>query len=82
MNAAEQHNKAAGEIVKMIVKDPLEAGGDYRSVLVLLESVIVGVVLMIIRLGGDEMTLDLLFEAVRKPLAELRLGKIETKGTA
>lgn len=39
---SELHNRLAGEIVKSIVMPPLEAGGDFKDVMVLLESVIAG----------------------------------------
>lgn len=78
----EIHNRVAGEIVKSIVKPPLEAGGDMTDVLIILESVILGVMLMAVKLGGDDKVLDLTFERVRERLAEQRLGKIETAGTA
>ena len=76
------HNRLAGEIVARIVKPPLEAGGQYTDVLVLLESVVLGVILMAVKLGGDEKVLDVFIEGVRKRLAEQRLGNIETTGSA
>jgi hypothetical protein len=78
----EAHNKAAGAIVKQIVRPTLEAGGEFTDVLVLLESVVVGVVLMAVKLGGDEIVLDKVIEGAKARLAEIRLGGIETKGTS
>lgn len=74
------HNRLAGQIVASIVKPPLEAGGQFTDVLVLLESVIVGVLLMGVKLGGDEIVFDSLMERVKGRLAELRLKDIKTEG--
>lgn len=79
---AELHNELAGQIVASIVKPPLETGGDMTDVLILLESVIMGVMLMTAKLGGDEILLDVVVERVKARLAEKRLGGIETAGRA
>lgn len=78
----EIHNEMAGKIVAQIVKPPLEAGGEFTDVLVLLESVILGVLLMAVKLGGDEKVLDLVVENVKRRLAEQRLTNINTAGNA
>ena len=78
----ELHNQIAGQIVASIVKPPIEAGGDYKDVLIVLESVIMGVMLVTARLGGDEIVLDTVVERVKERLAEKRLGDIETAGRA
>lgn len=78
----EIHNRIAGQIVASIVKPPLEAGGEFTDVLVVLESVIVGVVLMGVKLGGDDKVLDVVIERVRERLAKERLGKIDPAGRA
>lgn len=77
----EIHNRVAGEIVKAIIRPPLEAGGEFTDVLVILESVIVGVIFAGIKLGGDETVLDELVLHVKERLVGIRLGGIETKGT-
>lgn len=84
MNEAQHalHNRLAGQIVAAIVKPPLEAGGGEADILVLLESVILGVCLTIVKLGGDEIVLDAVMERVKGRLAEQRLGGIDTKGSA
>lgn len=74
------HNRLAGQIVASIVKPPLEAGGQFTDVLVLLESVIVGVLLVGVKLGGDEIVFDAVVERVKQRLAELRLKDIKTEG--
>ncbi|MBR1153129.1 hypothetical protein [Bradyrhizobium sp. JYMT SZCCT0428] len=49
MTPLEIHNAAVGEIVEQIVRPTLQAGGQMSDVMVLLESVVVGVVLAAIR---------------------------------
>lgn len=82
MTQHEIDNRIAGEIVKQIVKPPLEAGGEFTDVLVVLESVILGVMLMGVKLGGDEKVLDVLVERVKERLAEQRLGGLPPAGSA
>ena len=79
---SEIHNRLAGAIVVSIVKLPLMAGGSPTNVLALLESVVTGVLLALVNLGGDEKVLDLLTEGVRKRMAEIRLGRTEVGGNA
>jgi hypothetical protein len=74
------HNEVAGRIVKDIVAGTINAGGDNKNVMVLTESVLVGVALATIRLGGDEKVLDVMFEAAKARLAELRLKDLPTEG--
>lgn len=78
----EIHNRIVRDIVASIVKPPLTAGGQFTDVLIVLESVILGVVLMAVKLGGDDKVLDLVVERVKERLAEQRLGKIKTAGSA
>jgi len=79
---ADLHNRLAGEIVESIVRPPLEAGGEFTDVLVLLESVILGVVLVTVKLGGDEIVLDEVMKHVKERLAERRLGGLPPEGSA
>lgn len=76
------HNRLAGEIVAAIVKPTIEAGGDHAAVLVLLESVIAGTVVVLAKLGGDEVVLDVLVEGVKARIAELRLKDAPPHGSA
>ncbi len=76
------HNELAGQIVAQIVRGPIAAGGTTADVLVLAESVLVGVALATIKLGGDDKVLDVIFERARARLAELRLKDIPTAGSA
>lgn len=73
MTPAEIHNRDVGGIVKAIIKPTLEAGGEMTDVLVILESVIVGVLLFAVKIGGDEKVLDKLMEGVKERLAEQRV---------
>lgn len=78
----ESHNRLAQEIIQRIVIETLAAGGDYKSVLVVLESVVAGVVVAMARLGGDARVFDKLIEGVRIRMAELRLTDIDVGGHA
>lgn len=81
-NQVKLHNALAGQIVASIVRPPMEAGGSFEDVLILTESVILGVILTVVKLGGDEIVLDTVIERVKQRLAENRLKDIDTKGTA
>ncbi len=76
----ELHNRLAGQIVASIVRPPIEAGGAYTDVMILAESVLVGVALACIKLGGDNVVLDVMFERAKERLSEIRLGDIEPAG--
>lgn len=70
MDQAALHNQLAGNIVASIVKPPMQAGGSISDVLVLLESVVLGVALVAREYGFDERAIDSLAYAVKKRLAE------------
>jgi hypothetical protein len=82
MTPHEIHNRDAGSIVKQIVKPTLDAGGQMTDALVLLESIVVGVALVAIKLGGDEIVIDQVLAGAKLRLAEHRLGPIEPAGRA
>ncbi|GGF50875.1 hypothetical protein GCM10011611_66620 [Aliidongia dinghuensis] len=82
MKILEIHDQIAAEAIKQIVQPTMAAGGSVGDVLVLLESVVSGVLVVTIKLGGDEKVLDLLFQRVRLKMAQLRLGGISTAGEA
>jgi hypothetical protein len=80
------HNRDAAKIVNSIIRPTIKAGGQYSSVLVLLESVIFGVLLF-----GDKLkippelmdrTAERLFDGVRRRIAEERLSRREPEGNA
>lgn len=79
---AELHNRLAGEIVASIVRPVISAGGTPVQIMVLTESVLVGVAQACIRLGGDNKVLDIMVERARQRLAEIRLGNIDPAGRA
>lgn len=74
------HNKLAGQIAAEIIRPVITSGGDVADVMVLAESVMIGVALACIKLGGDEKVLDVMFERAKNRLAEIRLTDIETVG--
>lgn len=76
------HNDLAGKIIASIVKPVLDNGGQMTDVLILLESVVVGVSLVAIKFGGDEKVLDVVMERAKERLAAIRLGDVEPGGTA
>lgn len=78
----ELHNELAGKIVSDIVRPMILEGMTGTQALVLLESVIAGVCLAIVKLGGDEIILDKLMDGVKLRLAEIRLRNIEPWGSS
>lgn len=75
---SERHNRLAGLIVRMIVGGSV----DGPEALLLTESVLVGIALSTIKMGGDEAVLDLVFKHARERLAEARLRDAKTEGSA
>jgi hypothetical protein len=82
VDQSELHNRLAGPIVASIVRPVIEAGGNGVDILVLTESVVTGVFLAVVKLGGDEPVAETLLAGVKKRLTELRLCKTEPKGDA
>ncbi|MGO4722194.1 MULTISPECIES: hypothetical protein [unclassified Inquilinus] len=78
--AVEFHNRHAKQIVEQIVKEPIAAGGTMSDVMVLCESVLVGVVLGCFQLGSDVKVLDLIVGRVKERLAKVRLEDLEPEG--
>lgn len=75
MSQSELHNELAGKIAAAIVKPPLETGGGWPDVMVLLESVVLGVMLYghtKFENFDDNVALDLLRNGVKHRLAEQR----------
>lgn len=79
---AKVHNRIAPKAVEMIVAEPLLAGGGPTDVMVVLETVIVGVCEAVVRLGGDYKVLDVVIAGARQRLAEIRLLPIKPAGSA
>ncbi|HEX4614746.1 MAG TPA: hypothetical protein VGJ81_12950 [Thermoanaerobaculia bacterium] len=78
--AAELHNRLAKQIVDQIVKEPIASGGTMSDVMMLCESVLVGVVLGCLPLGHDVKVLDLIVGRVKERLARVRLEDLDAKG--
>lgn len=76
------HNENVGKIVRSIVSPIILSRGTTTDIMVLTESILVGIALACIKLGGDEIVLDVMFEAAKGRLAEIRLKDIETRGDA
>jgi hypothetical protein len=68
------------QIVDQIVKEPIAAGGTMSDVMMLCESVLVGVVLGCLPLGHDVKVLDLIVGRVKERLARVRLEDLDAKG--
>jgi len=78
--ATELHNRLAKEIVARIVSEPLAAGGTIVDVVVLCESVLVGVLIECFQRGGDATVLDAIIVRTKERLAKVRLSDLEPKG--
>lgn len=79
-----RHNRVSAKMIHCLAgvlkgRDPVEARID---ALIIGESVIVGIALICIRLGGDNIVLDQMFERAKARLAEIRLKEIKTEGAA
>ena len=79
--ATELHNRLAKWIVSQIVNEPIAAGGTMSDVMMLCESVLVGVVLGCFQLGSDVRAFDLIVTRVKERLARVSLEDLETKGS-
>tara|TARA_R110002074_G_scaffold253081_4_gene425092 strand:- start:1120 stop:1371 length:252 start_codon:yes stop_codon:yes gene_type:complete len=76
------HDAIASKIVKMMVRETLEAGGNGAEIMVLLESVICGVLCMA---GGDDsdaLNLEVLTENAKARLPAMRLRLMTPAGQA
>ena len=79
MDLAEARIRNAG-YAGFIFRD-LAAGGPMSDVMMLCESVLVGVVLGCFQLGSDVKAFDLIVTRVKERLARVRLEDLETKGS-
>lgn len=69
------HNEIVGDIVRSIVTPPIAAGGTMSQVMVVLESVVLGVLLVAAKEGSAEILFDQLIASVRGRLADDRRKK-------
>lgn len=79
---ADFHNELAGKIVSDIIRPIVTEGLEPTAALVLLESVVAGVFLAIVKLGGDEPVLNQFTEGVKIRLGDLRLKLMKPEGSA
>ncbi len=82
MLGAQLHNDVAPAALKALCGPIIEAGGTGTDLLIALESVVAGAFVMAVRLGGDNIVLDLMFERIRERLADERLGDLVPEGHA
>jgi hypothetical protein len=80
--ATELHNRVARQVVAQIINETKAAGGSYSDLLVICESVLVGVIVECFRLGHDSKVIDLVFAAAKARLARVRLGDLQAEGTS
>jgi hypothetical protein len=80
--ATELHNRVSRQVVEQIINETKAAGGSYSDLLVICESVLVGVVVGCFRLGYDSRVIDLLFTAAKERLAKVRLEDLHANGTS
>lgn len=78
--AAELHNRIAREVVSRVVKEPIAAGGSLSDVLLICESVLVGVVVECFKVGHDIKVLEAIFSATKERLAKVQLEDLEAGG--
>jgi energy-coupling factor transporter ATP-binding protein EcfA2 len=74
------HNRLAKQIVEQIVKEPIAADGNMSDVMLLCESVLVGVALGCFQLGSDIKVLEAIVGRVKERLAKVRLEDLKPKG--
>jgi len=79
--ATELHNRLAKRVVAEIIEETRAAGGSYSDLLVISESVLVGLVVECFRLGHDSKVIDLVFTAAKARLANVRLKDLRAEGT-
>ena len=79
--ATELHNLLAKQIISEIVNEPIAVGGTMSDVMMLCESVLVGVVIGCFQLGSDAKAFDLIVTRVKERLAKIRLEDIDTNGS-
>jgi hypothetical protein len=80
--AAALHNRLALRIAAEIMEEPIAAGGTMSDVMMLLESIMVGIALGCIPPGGDATMLDAIVGRTKDRIGRARLADIETVGSA
>ena len=80
--ATELHNRVARQVVAQIINETKAASGSHSDLLVICESVLVGVIVECFRLGHDSKAIDLVFTAAKARLARVRLEDLQAEGTS
>lgn len=79
MTPSERHNAAVKPVLREITR---RIGPDPKALLVFAATLVTGIFMVIVRLGGDEPVLEVFMEDVKDRLANARLGSLEPKGEA
>ena len=83
MDRNKLHGRLAPRIVRTIIKQPLQHGGDRVDSLVLLETVIVGLIYAFTdNFDRQDLLAESIHEGVKARLADIRLKEVEPAGTA
>lgn len=77
--ASDAHNAATLPILRAIID---KVGANPRELLVFAATMVAGLFLVIVKLGGDEPVLEVFMDDVKDRLARARLGPIVPKGDA
>jgi hypothetical protein len=72
--SAERHNAAIRPVLAFIVS---LVGSNPVDLLVFTETIVVGLFMLIVKLGGDEPTLEVFTEGLRERLAQSRLRDLD-----
>ena len=79
----EIHNRIAKEALELVVKKPMDEGANFSDVLVILESLNLGVLIIAEQLGfRADATLQSMCDHIIDRLEKDKLAKCETKGSA
>ena len=73
-DASERHNEATLPILREITR---RIGTEPSDLLVFAETIVVGIFLLVVKMGGDEPVADVFIEGVKQRLAEQRLGELD-----
>ena len=76
---AERHGAAILPILRLMFQ---LVGDNPVDLMILAESLVLGLFKLVVRLGGDEPVLETFTDRLRERLAQQRLGDIDTKGSA
>jgi hypothetical protein len=78
--AATLHNHLIVQLMPLVVERPIESGGTVWDVMLLCESLLVGIALKFFPEGGDKQMLEALTTRVVERLGKARLDAAEIQG--